>query len=87
MSDLINRRVAIRAIADLENCYNGFSDTYDKSYIIGVLEELPTVDAVPVIRCKDCYFFGTFQRKHYCEKYDHAVTQDGYCAWAERKEE
>lgn len=40
-----------------------------------------------LIRCKDCYFYGTFQRKHYCTKFDHSVKQDGYCAWAEREEE
>ena len=38
-----------------------------------------------LIRCKDCYFYDTFQRKHYCTKYDHSVKQDGFCAWAERK--
>ena len=40
-----------------------------------------------LIQCEDCYFYDTFQRKHYCTKYDHAVKQDGFCAWAERKEE
>lgn len=44
MNDLISRRAAITAIDDLPNCYNGYSDTYDKAYIIGVLEELPRVD-------------------------------------------
>lgn len=44
MSDLISRRAAIKAIDDLPNCYNGYSDTYDKAYIIGVLEELPTIE-------------------------------------------
>ena len=39
-----------------------------------------------LIRCKDCYFCGTFQRKHYCTKYEHSVKQDGFCAWAEPKE-
>lgn len=38
-----------------------------------------------LIRCKDCYFYGTFQRKHYCTKYDHTVKRDGFCAWAEPK--
>ena len=46
MDDLISRQAAIKAIDDLPNCYNGFSDTYDKACIIGVLEELPTVDPV-----------------------------------------
>lgn len=36
------RQEAIKAVDDLPNCYNGFSDTYDKAYIIGVLEELPS---------------------------------------------
>jgi len=44
MNDLISRRAAIKAIDDLPNCYNGYSDTYDKAYIIGVLEEVPTIE-------------------------------------------
>lgn len=48
MNDLISRRSAIKAIKDLPDCYNGYSDTYDKACIVGVLEEVPTVDAVPV---------------------------------------
>ena len=44
MDDLISRRAAIKAIDDLPNCYNGYSDTYDKACIIGVLEELPTIE-------------------------------------------
>lgn len=46
MTDLISRRAAIKAIDGLPNCYNGYSDTYDKAYIIGVLEELPHIDPV-----------------------------------------
>jgi hypothetical protein len=40
--DLISRQAAIDAVKDLPNCRNGFSDTYDKACIIGVLEDLPT---------------------------------------------
>ena len=42
MSELIRRQDAIKAIEDLPNCYNGFSDTYDKACIIGTLEEVPS---------------------------------------------
>lgn len=53
MSDLINRQDAIKAIESLPNCYNGFSDTYDKAYIIGTLEEVPSADAsLKQDRCK-----------------------------------
>lgn len=44
MSDLISRQAAIKAIDNLPNCYNGYSDTYDKAYIIGTLEEVPTAE-------------------------------------------
>lgn len=71
MNDLISRKAAIKAIDVLPNCYNGFSDTYDKACIIGVIEELPAVDAVPVVRCKDCKYrpidTGTHQYGHELE--------------------
>lgn len=34
-------------VIDLPNIYNGFSDTYDKSYILDLVDEQPTVDAEP----------------------------------------
>jgi len=42
MDDLISRQAAIKAIENLQDCYNGFSDTYDKACIIGALEEVPS---------------------------------------------
>lgn len=45
MSDYISRQAAIKAVYDLPNCYNGYSDTYDKSCIIGLLEELPSAQS------------------------------------------
>ena len=44
-SDLISRADAVKAIEELPNCYNGWSDTYDKAYIITTLEEVPSVSA------------------------------------------
>ena len=41
MSDYISRKMAIKAIEDLRDCYNGFSGTYDKACIIGELEDVP----------------------------------------------
>ena len=35
-------------VLDWENCPNGFSDTYDKSRIIGEIDEAPTIDAEPI---------------------------------------
>ena len=54
MDELISRKTAIKAIEELQDCYNGFSDTFDKACIIGVLEELPPaqtslIEAVKII--------------------------------------
>ena len=56
--------------------------------IAKVIDDAPTVDAVEVVRCKDC--------KHYngllytlCPQSGMNVIDDeeSYCSWAERKEE
>lgn len=36
--------------------------------------EKPTVDAVPVVRCKDCKYFG-----EYCDEYKEESQTDGMC--------
>lgn len=64
------------------------------------IDEAPTVDAVPVIRCKDCIYWEEYCRivdgvasDHVCSlkrELDgtmHRVKADDYCSWAERKEE
>lgn len=41
-----------------------------------VLDEMPAVDAVEVVRCKDCcYYNGNMS---YCD-IDHYAVSDGYC--------
>lgn len=65
-----------------------------KQNAIDMLKKAPTVDAVPVIRCKDCKFSMSGIDK-YNERYilcqlherSYGVIDDGFCMWAERKEE
>ena len=90
MNDLISRNIAIKAIVDLPNCYNGFSDTFDKACIIGVLEELVPIDAVQVVRCKDCKYAKCIEQNDdwwECSHDKRVMHGDGFCSWAERKEE
>lgn len=50
----------------------------------------PTVDAVPVVRCKDCKYRKpkkTTNLNSHCVWYNRAVMDDDYCSKAERKEE
>lgn len=44
MSKLIYVDKLKKDILALRDCYNGFSDTYDKACIIGVIDEQPTIE-------------------------------------------
>ena len=57
-----------------------------KRELIRMIMEQPTVDAVQVIRCKDCKHWDG--RVYYCEVIDDSRDwkADDYCSLAERKE-
>lgn len=47
------------------------------------VDSMPTVDAVPVVRCKDCESFS----HGYCRFHDAKfVRPNGYCYWGGQKE-
>ena len=58
---------------------------------------MPTVDAVEVVRCKDCKYFegdwwvGSCHLERWSDGWANypspTVTEDGFCAWGERKED
>ena len=54
-------------VLDLPNCYNGFSDTYDKAMIVDLVDEQPTVNAEPTEE----------QVKEYCRKRCLVVVDSG----------
>lgn len=56
------------------------SDVYD------VVDRMPTVDAVPVVRCKDClYREGSIW--YSCDYSAVYVRPNGYCQWGRKKED
>lgn len=83
MSRLINADKLKKDILDLPDCYNGFSDTYDKACIIGVIDEQPTIERkkgkwiytrpYSAINCSSC---------HHCSwsmPYEDLVKSFNYC--------
>lgn len=62
--------------------------------IMMTIQEQETIDAVPVIRCKDCNHslsgIDKYNRQYIlCTRHENSygVKENGFCAWAERKEE
>ena len=65
-------------------------------YVIGqgYVMDAPTIDAVPVVRCRECKSHGTLKSGElFCGKiktgmygYHHTVKADDYCSYGERKE-
>lgn len=51
------------------------------------LNNAPTVDAVPVIRCKDCKWFGKIGCAVNIVDESDEPEEDDFCSWGERKEE
>ena len=65
---------------------------------MSLIESAPTVDAVPVVRCKDCSFWtyegvgsSTLKRFGSCAKWypfgneQHSCYDDDFCSWGERR--
>lgn len=65
-----------------------------KSYIYAGIKTMPDVDAVLVVRCKDCKHWCTDSTPcledadaHFCALVDFYSTADWFCAYGKRREE
>ena len=60
--------------------------------LMGCIEDAPTIDAVPVVRCRKCKHYGTadFDGNILCGCTLHSamvdITPDSFCSYGERKE-
>lgn len=94
MDDLISRAAALEAIIGCLNIIEakGADMTVARTIVKGVLDNAPAVDAVNVVRCKDCKHRDPEDKKCDCG----AVTVQGlyfprpdtwYCADGERRDD
>ena len=54
-----------------------------------VIDSQPTVDAVPVVRCRECKLHTSsafYPDRLFCQEHGRYVDPDGYCYLGERKE-
>ena len=87
MSRYIDADALKKDVEDFPNCYNGWSDTYDKAFIIGAIEEQPSID---IVRCKECkhrYNDGWIEPRWTCDYLkDMRLKDDDFCSYGERRE-
>lgn len=55
--------------------------------LMGCIEDTQTVDAVPVVRCRDCRYCDPSNGIFWCDRFDSAVQIDGmaYCSYGKQK--
>ena len=76
-----------------EVIYDNVSALYEdavcaKEDCLAEIESAQTIDAVPVVRCKDCRHMEKSQYGRYCQiwRMYNGHGDDGFCCYGERKE-
>lgn len=84
MADYIDRQAAIE-VADAVWSVTG---DVNVAKVWDQLRNLPSADAVEVVKCRDCrYFNSTFPLLHMCDISWMKMKPDEYCSLGERKEQ
>ena len=63
-------------------------DCQEKSSFFDEIDRTPTIDAVPVVRCKDCKWWGVseYNTRKVCKKFSGVRDENDFCSGAERSE-
>ena len=93
MADLISRAAAIEHMKSMAGCAtcNNYNEVRCRACswddAMNIVDELPAVDAAPIIRCVNCKWWNgsTLGAAHRCAALHIATTGEFYCAVAERK--
>ena len=91
MSELINKRVLLDALNEVSMNHHKSTIPMVEHDFRELINEMPTVDAVPVVRCKDCKYCEQRKTVNYlpfcfCILYDFSVRNLHYCSYGERKD-
>lgn len=90
MDDLISRKTLIEFLDETVEDEEMLVSQYNADWIYSFIESAPSVDAVEVVRCKDCKHYEDHKRKIYenCMRNEKLVpmSPDDFCNYGERKE-
>lgn len=96
MSDLISKSALLEKVGKIEIQHfvdhkGRYRPLVKTEKILNCIEDEPTVDAVPVVRCKDCVHWGNeraseeTENAKLCDYYHWMMFGEKYCANGERR--
>ena len=86
--DLISRSALIKTFEDARLGENSFVETVLAAGVYATIENAPPVEAVEVVRCKECKNYRDRESKlgiHWCDKWGNLVRDMDFCSFGERK--
>lgn len=63
-------------------CFVACEIKYD---FIDMMDEIPTVDAVEVVRCQDCKYYHLSRLECHNKYMNGIISVDGFCSYGERR--
>ncbi len=77
---LIDADVLIEAT---RNFCDGYKVNWTDNKVLAWIDHAPTIDAVPVVRCKDC---EQYNGHRYCTYFAETVLDNDFCSYGDRKD-
>ena len=95
--ELIDRLDAIEYVENLIDVNRYYHPTakstrFKIEEVIDKIKQVPTIDAVPVVRCKDCKLAETYGGRLYCSMFEDgggcsSTEPDDFCSCGERRDD
>ena len=86
---LIDADAVMKMFADIvaPSCHSDFAKVPTWNDAVAVVDDAPTVDAEPVVRCKDCEFRNGCEsgKGDVCDYSAVYVHPNGFCNWGKRR--
>ena len=81
-SDLISGKALLEAMDEVERKLEMCMCIPSWATALKCIRDFPTVDAVEVVRCKDCTMYKEFE---WCDFFKEPMRADGYCSLGAKK--
>ena len=89
MSDLISRSALLQSLRDKGWLKGDMTDSTEMIAVQSIIDDAPAVDAVEVVRCKDCKWLYNGYDQYCCTKHTGLAlikpSGEDFCSYGERR--